>query len=377
MRSFCQGRCGSQPRVRFVSIHPLVSSNMKLLLTGACGFVGSTIAAELRSHSPEIEIVALDNLSRPGSERNRATLRELEIHFTHGDVRHPSDLDGLPGVDWVVDAAANPSVLAGLDQRSSSRQLLENNLFGTVNLLEYCKRHRAGIILLSTSRVYSANALANIPVKVEKDAFVPSSSELPWLTREGIAEDFSTEPPLSLYGASKLTAELLALEYGAAFNFPVWINRCGVLAGAGQFGKADQGIFSYWIHSYRGRKPLHYHGFDRSGHQVRDCLHPRDLLALFHKQFNAPVGQGTYNIGGGIANAMSLRQLTEWCSARWGSHLVEQGREQRRFDVPWLVLNCARARNVWDWQPATPLSAILEEIASHAEENPSWLNLSE
>ena len=67
----------------------------------------------------------------------------------------------------------------------------------------------------------------------------------------GISEDFPTTAPLSLYGASKLASETLILEYGECFDFPVWINRCGVLAGAGQFGKADQGIFSFWIHSFR------------------------------------------------------------------------------------------------------------------------------
>ena len=61
--------------------------------------------------------------------------------------------------------------------------------------------------------------------------------------------------PLSLYGASKLASETLILEYGECFGFPVWINRCGVLAGAGQFGKADQGIFSFWIHSFKEKIP--------------------------------------------------------------------------------------------------------------------------
>ena len=58
-----------------------------------------------------------------------------------------SDLEPLPGVDWVIDAAANPSVLAGVDGRTSSRQLVEHNLGGTVNLLEFCKLHRAGFTL--------------------------------------------------------------------------------------------------------------------------------------------------------------------------------------------------------------------------------------
>jgi len=68
-------------------------------------------------------------------------------------------------------------------------------------------------------------------------------------------------PPLSLYGSTKLASETLALEYGAAYGFPVWINRCGVLAGAGQFGTAKQGIFLFWLHAWHSRRPLRYIGF--------------------------------------------------------------------------------------------------------------------
>ena len=107
------------------------------------------------------------------------------------------------------------------------------------------------------------------------------------VSAHGIAENFSTTPPLSLYGSSKLASECVALEYGETFEFPVWINRCGVLAGAGQFGRADQGIFSFWINAYLRRAPLRYIGFDGAGHQTRDCLHPRDLLPVLQKQMSA------------------------------------------------------------------------------------------
>ena len=96
----------------------------------------------------------------------------------------------------------------------------------------------------------------------------------------GISEDFSTAAPISLYGATKLSSEVLALEYGRTFQFPVWINRCGVIAGPGQFGTAEQGIFSFWIHAWRSQLPLRYIGFGGRGLQVRDALHPQDLATL-------------------------------------------------------------------------------------------------
>src|SRR5207249_11828998 len=183
---------------------------------------------------------------------NIEPLRQRRVQLIHADLRSPSDLESIAAVDWIIDAAANPSVLAGIDGMTSSRQLIEHNLYGTVNLLELAKRHGAGLILLSTSRVYSVRSLANIPVVVRDDRFEPNySGTLPeGISSHGIAENFSTTPPLSLYGSSKLASECIALEYGETFEFPVWIDRCGVLAGAGQFGRADQGIFSFWINAY-------------------------------------------------------------------------------------------------------------------------------
>src|SRR5262249_29772586 len=139
---------------------------MKILITGACGFVGATLARRWRERRSDVEIVGVDNFIRPGSELNRAILRDAGVPVTHADIRQASDFELLPPVDWVIDAAANPSVLAGVDGRTSSRQLVEHNLIGTINMLEYCRRVNAGFILLSTSRVYSIAPLAALKVSV-------------------------------------------------------------------------------------------------------------------------------------------------------------------------------------------------------------------
>src|SRR5260370_39577746 len=207
--------------------------------------------------------------------------------FYHRSLSRP---ESLHVVDWIIDCAANPSVLSGGEGKSNTRQVFEQNLSGTVNLLVFCKRTGAGFFLRSTSRVYSIAALAKLPIEVQDRAFQPKldSISIPGISSEGVSEDFSTASPLSLYGSSKLASEILALEYGDAFHFPVWINRCGVLAGAGQFGRPDQGIFAFWINAYLRRRPLKYIGFDGQGHQVRDCLHPRDFAAIVWKQMQSP-----------------------------------------------------------------------------------------
>jgi CDP-paratose 2-epimerase len=352
---------------------------MKILITGICGFVGSSLATTLLETKPGISLYGLDNFIRPGSEENRQRLLILGVKLFHGDIRCASDFEILPPVDWVIDAAANPSVLAGIDGQTSSRQLIEHNLLGTVNILEYCKRFCSGFILISTSRVYSIAPLAEVSVEVAGKAFRLKENQAlpPGLSSSGVAETLSTAPPISLYGSSKLASEVLALEYGDTFGFPVWINRCGVLAGAGQFGRPDQGIFAFWINAWLRRRPLTYIGFGGNGYQVRDCLHPRDLIPLLGKQMAASCGpQRVMNIGGGAANAMSLANLSSWCQERFGTRTVAAHPEMRRFDIPWMVMDTSLAQETWGWSPQTTVKEILSEIARHAERHPAWLELS-
>ncbi|MCC9654760.1 NAD-dependent epimerase/dehydratase family protein [Rhodopirellula halodulae] len=353
-----------------------------VLISGVCGFVGSSLAKYFRHAYPatELELVGFDNLTRPGAWSNLQSLKSLDVQFHHLDVRSVTDLDSLPKFDWVIDAAANPSVLAGTTKASGSRSLMETNLIGTLNLLELCKCHSAGMVLLSTSRVYGLDALCNLPLKPACDRFVLDESCLPeGVSARGVQESFSTQPPVSLYGCSKLASESLATEYSLAYDFPVWINRCGVLAGAGQFGKPDQGIFAFWLHSWREKQPLRYIGFNGSGHQVRDCLHPEDLFRLVDRQIQSsnPDFDRVINVSGGCNSARSLKMVSDWCKDRWGTHEVNSAsNEERPYDIPWIVLDSSKAAELWDWQPEKSTNDILEEIADFADENPSWLKLS-
>ena len=390
---------------------------MKILITGICGFTGSTLARELAKEGNEV--CGLDNFLREGSRGNVEPLRKLGIRVEEGDIRNEADLAKMPKVDWVLDCAAEPSVLAGVGSGMGSYELMDHNLIGTIRVLELCKKIQAGFVLMSTSRVYAVTGLSNLKVEVVKGAYRPRlglrlrlskaaggrlqatgnakaeggkrPSFAPNLTdsggateglverglsTKGISESFSTEPPLSLYGTSKRCAELLAMEYGEAFGFPVWINRCGVLAGKGQFGKADQGIFSYWIRSWRENRPLRYIGFEGTGAQVRDCLHPVDLVPVLKKQMETDrlrlrlrlrddesVDLRICNFGGGVENSCSLRQLSEWCEKRFGPRKVESDPKPRPYDLPWVVMDSSRAEKMWGWKVQTPMEQIFEEIA--------------
>ncbi|MBM3964747.1 MAG: NAD-dependent epimerase/dehydratase family protein, partial [Planctomycetes bacterium] len=188
---------------------------------------------------------------------------------------------------------------------------------------------------------------------------------------------------------SKLASELLAREYSNAFGFPVWIDRCGLMAGAGQFGKADQGIVAYWLHRYLHRGKLKMIGFGGFGHQVRDCLHPRDLWELIERQIAVGTDASkpiVCNASGGIESSFSLAELTRWCEIRWRKQgggaisvrgvAIERDPSTRLFDCPWIVLDSSLARHSWDWCPRIGLQEILNEVGDHAESHPEWLELS-
>ena len=215
---------------------------MKFLVTGGCGFVGAAVCRRFADAYADAEIIALDSLRRRGSETNVAELEGRGVRVIHGDIRQPADVDSLGPVDWVIDAAAEPSVLAGTAAggHTGRRQLVDHNLLGTVNLLEAAARWQAGVVLLSTSRVYSIPALASLPLieqggRLGAPAFaLDTTRSLPTgLSPAGISEAFSTAAPVSLYGATKLACETLALEYAHAVGTPLVVDRCGVLAGAG------------------------------------------------------------------------------------------------------------------------------------------------
>jgi CDP-paratose 2-epimerase len=353
---------------------------MRLLITGVCGFVGSTVALKLRELRPDAKIFGIDNFCRPGSESNRLRLHAAGVQVSHRDVRCASDIERLPECDWMIDAAANPSVVAGVVGGTSSRQLMEQNLDGSVNLLEYARRTKAGFILLSSNRVYNILALTQIPLNVEDLAFrFDSSQPAPvGVSERGLGEEFSTAPPVSLYGATKLASEMLAFEYGHTFGFPAVVNRCGVLAGESQFGVPEQGIYSFWVRMYARRRPLKYLGFNGTGHQVRDALHPNDLAELLLLQINNSIvanGQ-VWNVGGGPSNAMSLAQLSRWCANVFGDHSVQADGAVRPFDVPWMVMDNQRVEQAFGWKPRTRVTDILSGIAEHHRQNPDWLELS-
>jgi CDP-paratose 2-epimerase len=336
---------------------------MRILITGGAGFVGSNLAVLLAERHGS-EVVAFDNLHRRGSELALPRLRAGGVGFAHGDIRNPEDLDGLPPADLVIECSAEPSVHAGYD--GSPRYLLNTNLLGTVNCLDYARHHGSAMIFLSTSRVYSIAALRRLPLRRDGDRLALAAAESgPGWSGHGIAEDFPTTGPRSLYGASKLASELLIEEYHAAYGLRTIVNRCGVLTGPWQMGKVDQGFFVLWAarHLYGGT--LAYSGFGGSGHQVRDVLHVADLFGLICRQidaFDRHSGRA-YNVGGGVEVSVSLAELTALCTAHTGNRLeLGSDSETRPADIPYYVTDNTSVCRATGWAPARSVEMILDEV---------------
>jgi CDP-paratose 2-epimerase len=336
----------------------------RLLITGGAGFVGSNLAVSLAARHPDWEIVALDNLHRRGSDLNLPRLEDAGVEFARGDVREPGDLARFGALDAIVECSAEPSVMSGVDGDTS--YLLHTNLTGAYNCLELARRAAAQLVFLSTSRVYPVEpqlslALEEAPTRFELVAEQP----LPGVSAAGIAEDFPLAGARTLYGTTKLAAELLIEEYRAAFGVRAVVDRCGVIAGPWQMGKVDQGVFTHWMLCHRFGQPLRYIGFGGEGKQVRDLLHVEDLVDLVERQLLDPErwDGALFNVGGGRECSLSLQETTAICRELSGREVpVEPLAETRAGDVPLYLSDCGRLFEFDRWRPRRSARQVLADI---------------
>jgi CDP-paratose 2-epimerase len=338
---------------------------MRILITGGAGFVGSSLALAFRREEPGARIVAFDSLRRRGSERKLGVLRRHGIEFVHGDVREPADLEALPGTfDLVIDAAADPSVRAGSE--GTPAYVLATNLIGTLHTLELCRRRAGHLLFLSTSRVYSIEPLRALALLERETRFeLAPRQTLPGVSAHGLAEEFPVDRPRSFYGASKLASELLVQEYVAAAGLSALVDRCGVIAGPGQLGREDQGVFALWVARHHFGLPLRYTGFGGGGKQVRDLLHPDDLFELLLRQLSAIDAHrgAAFNVGGGAAGSTSLCEWTAVCAELTGRSAAPAAEpETHPFDVPYYVSDHRRASAAFDWKPRRGVREIAGDI---------------
>lgn len=327
---------------------------MKILITGGCGFVGSNIAIYLKKKLKTSEISSLDDLSRKGSSINKKRLIKNNIKNYKIDIKNFKKIKLLPKFNLIIDCCAEPAIEAS---RRELDRVFNTNLIGTFNILKKCIRDKSNIIFLSSSRVYSIEKLRSL---IKNKILLK-----PIKTKKKISENFETSNPSSLYGFTKLASEKLIQEIFFKTNLKYIINRFGVIAGPWQFGKQDQGFIPLWVAKHFLKKNLSYIGFGGNGHQIRDIIHIDDVNEIILIQIKnlKKINNDIFNIGGGMKNAISLKNLTLKCEKITGNRLAfKKIKKTSIFDIPYYVTDNSKVKKIYKWKPSRNIDKILNDI---------------
>lgn len=350
---------------------------MRILITGGAGFVGAQLAFHLRQRNHDI--LVMDNLARRGSELNLKLFRRCGIAFTHGDVRSAEDFANLPGtIDLICEASAQPSMVYGY---ANPQFDITNNTLGLIHALEFARRHGCPLIFCSTNRVYSAERINTVPIveratrlEWDREKYRAQFGErgIPGFDPDhGFSEEFSVDGGQhGIYGMSKLMADLACQEYAQAFGVKTVINRFSNLAGAGQFGKSEQGWVAWWAIAFEFGLPLQYIGW--GGKQVRDILFAEDVCRLVEMEIEKidRLAGEVFNIGGGAASTISPLEATAFFERKTGRKVpVSVAPEARKADLAVFITDTRKAERVLGWRPRIGLEAGLDRLLAWVREN--------
>ena len=314
-----------------------------VLITGGAGFIGTNLADRLLRDGRAVRIY--DNLSRPGVERNLRWLRAAHgarLQFLRGDVRSPSGVRAaLAGAGTVFHLAAQVAVTTSLE---NPREDFAVNAAGTLNLLEAIREVGGGgvrILFTSTNKVYGA--LDDIALGATASRYRPDPDSL------GIDE---TRPLAfhSPYGCSKGVADQYVLDYARSYGIAAAVFRMSCIYGPHQHGTEDQGWVAHFLIRALAGLPITVYG---DGRQVRDLLFVEDLVeALLQAEARLPAIAGqAFNIGGGAANTLSLRELVDRIGWLTGAPPPLAYGPWRVGDQRWYVSNPAKFGRATGWRP--------------------------
>ena len=325
---------------------------MKILITGGCGFVGSSIAIYLKEK--QFKVASLDNLSRKGSVLNELRIKKKKIKNYKIDIIKQRNLNKLPKFDIIIDCCAEVAVEKS---KSDLSKVVNTNLIGTYNILNKAIKDNSKIIFLSTSRVYSISEI--------KKKYSYNKKFL-------INEKFSTESPISIYGFTKLASEKLIEELSYSNGVDYIINRFGVISGPWQFGVEDQGFVSLWLWRHMNKIPLSYKGYNGKGTQIRDVIHINDVCDLIYLQIKKfkKIKNDTFNIGGGIKNKIDLKTLTKKCIGLTNNTLkISKINKTSNYDVPYYVSDNKKVFNKYNYKIKNNIDNILKDILDWQKNN--------
>jgi CDP-paratose 2-epimerase len=350
------------------------------VITGSAGLIGSEAVRFFASLG--MHVVGIDNDMRKfffGEEAsttwNRKRLEAEISHYEHfdADIRDYEKVKDIferygKEISLVIHTAAQPSHdWAAKDPFSD----FSVNANGTLNLLE-ATRHtcpESAFIFTSTNKVYGD--LPNLLPLIEQD----KRWEIDPAHRYagGIAEDMSIDNSKhSLFGASKVAADVLVQEYGRYFGMKTVSFRGGCLTGPSHSGTQLHGFLAYLMKCAATGKP--YTVFGYKGKQVRDNIHSSDLIAAFYEFYQNPGSAEIYNIGGGRESNCSMLEAIELCQEITGRELNYSYSEDNRIgDHIWYVSDLSKFKSKYpNWSITYNVSRILQEI--YSKNNQRWTN---
>ncbi len=340
---------------------------MRVLVTGSNGLIGSE--AVVYFDALGADVVGVDNNMRAvfcgadGDTRwNQARLEKTAKRFAH----HELDIRDRNGVlsllqkepfDLIVHCAAQPS------HDLAAKMPFEDfdvNAVGTLNLLEATRRHRpeAVLVLLSTNKVYG-DSPNELPLKELATRWEYADAK-DW---HGVREDQRIDATLhSLFGASKVAADIMAQEYGRYFGMKVGVFRGGCLTGPSHSGVELHGFLSYLVKC--ARTGTTYKIFGYKGKQVRDNIHSKDVCRAIHRFYENPRPGEVYNLGGGRDNSCSLLEAAQMVEQMGGGKLkTEYVDQNRRGDHVCYISDLRKLMAHYPgWKIEIPLRQIVHEI---------------
>lgn len=341
-----------------------------VVVTGSAGLIGSE--ASRRFHGLGHDVWGLDNDMRAsffGEEASTARMRESLDHelinYRHFDIdiRNGVAIDELfakggRAISAVVHCAAQPSHDWAAREPHTDFGV---NATGTLNLLEASRRRcpDAAFAFLSTNKVYG-DAPNRLPFVEKETRFeLPEGHHL----YNGIPEEFTIDQSThSLFGVSKLSADLMVQEYGRYFGMATSCFRGGCLTGPGHAGTELHGFLAYLMKCAATGRP--YTVFGHRGKQVRDNIHSADLVSAVESFVRDPRAAAVYNIGGGRESNCSMLEAIEYCQQITGRELNWTYDESGRVgDHIWWISDLSSFKGDYpDWHLEYDVQRILQEI---------------
>jgi CDP-paratose 2-epimerase len=333
------------------------------VITGGAGFIGSNVADYYLSQGKEVTV--LDNVSRPGSEKNLAWLESRHggrLQVVRADIRDGNDAlrQAIDGADVVFHLAAQVAVTTSV---TDPRHDFEVNALGTFNVLEAARQAKQSPVVLysSTNKVYGKLADLGIVERNGRYAYENVAG--------GIGEDRPLDP-YSPYGCSKCAGDQYVLDYSRIYGLRTIVFRQSCIYGPRQFGMEDQGWLAWFAICAQREQPVTIYG---DGKQVRDILYVEDLVAAYDRAVRHidTIAGRAYNIGGGPRNTLSLLELLELLKQKFGRGLNYSFEDWRPGDQPVFVSNISRAEADFGWKPEIGVEQGVERLISWIQANPA------